>query len=801
MRLDRVHISLLYLKRLLSARPYTLIISGIVISLLLVYALSLPKRLFQDPYTTVLLDRDGQMLGARIAGDGQWRFPQGDSLPDNYIQALISYEDQYFYKHPGVNLFAIGRATIQNLRSRKVVSGGSTISMQVIRLSRKGKARNLLEKIQEVILATRLELRYSKKEILGLYAAHAPFGGNVVGIEAACWRYFGRGASSLSWAEAALLAVLPNNPALIHPGRNREALLNKRNRLLRKLQEKGYLDALSLELALAEPIPEQPLPLPSLAPQLLDRAIKEGHEEKSIVSSLHAYRQVQIENILLQHHRRLRENEIWNAAVLVLETQSGKVLAYVGNAREAGAKHDYQVDIIQAARSSGSILKPFLYAAMLDEGMLLPHRLLPDIPTVIDGFAPKNFNQGYAGAVPASEALVKSLNIPAVLMLREYRYERFHKLLQKVGITTLGRHPDHYGLSLILGGAETRLWDMAGAYASLGRVLEKYNDANTSFKYHQGDYHRPSWLWEEHLNPSRRNSNNGLLDAGAIWHSLEALTEVLRPDDQNGWQQFSGSQRIAWKTGTSYGHRDAWAIGINPEYTVAVWVGNANGEGRPGLTGVLTAAPLMFDVFDALPMAKSWFTPPKGTLHSSQVCKQSGYLAGPNCPEKVDLDITQAGKNSESCPYHQLLHVQQDEQYQVHAGCESLSRFQTKAWFILPPVMEYYFKNRNATYHPAPPMRPDCQGISLQFPMEIISPRKDAKIYIPTLLDGEKGEVAFQVAHKRPESRIYWHLNGEYLGSTIHQHEMGIFAQLGTHQLVLVDENGESLLREFEIIR
>ncbi|HEY9046726.1 MAG TPA: transglycosylase domain-containing protein, partial [Ohtaekwangia sp.] len=438
-----------------------LLVTGAVL-----YYFCLPLTLFQDPYSTVLEASNGALLSASIAPDGQWRFPETDSVPGKFADAIIVYEDKRFRSHIGIDILSMGRAFRQNIAARKIVSGGSTLSMQVIRLSRKGESRTIPEKVIEMVLATRLELRYSKEEILALYASHAPFGGNVVGIDAACWRYFGRDAKELSWSEACLLAVLPNAPSLIHPGKNRAQLKTKRDRLLDKLQAIGKIDAFTCSLAKEEPIPEEPQLLPRAARHLLTRMRADGLAGKKLQSTLDYALQQRVEQILQDHHDRLIGNRIHHAAAIVADIQTGNVIAYVGNIANGKNYRGDDVDVAVAPRSTGSILKPFLYAAMLDEGKILPRTMLPDIPVFINGFTPKNFSHEYDGAVPADKALIRSLNIPAVYMLRDYRYEKFHSLLKSLGMTTLSYPPDHYGLSLILGGGEGTLWDIAGMYAS-----------------------------------------------------------------------------------------------------------------------------------------------------------------------------------------------------------------------------------------------------------------------------------------------------------------------------------------------
>ena len=432
-----------------------------IIILLIAYSCCLPKTLFRVPYSTIVTDRHGELLGARIAADGQWRFPLCDTIPVKFARCLLAFEDQYFYYHPGVNPLAILRATWQNISSGRIVSGGSTLTMQTIRLSR-NRPRTVYEKILEIILATRLELRYSKNEILTLYASHAPFGGNVIGLDAAAWRYFSHPASELSWAEAATLAVLPNAPSSIYPGKGREALRRKRNRVLQHLLKRGDIDSVSYQLALDEPLPEAPRPLPSIAPHLVDHFSQENTGQR-IVSTIDKDLQQQIEHLAERRSKDFQQSNIRNLAILVIDLRSNQVVAYCGNIDFGGKVSGNQVDVITSPRSTGSILKPMLYYAALEEGLILPHTLLPDVPININGFAPQNFDHRFEGAVPADEALARSLNIPAVNLLQRYGVPKFYNLLRESGISTLSRPASYYGLSLILGGAEAKLEELYGS--------------------------------------------------------------------------------------------------------------------------------------------------------------------------------------------------------------------------------------------------------------------------------------------------------------------------------------------------
>ncbi|MEE1944170.1 penicillin-binding protein 1C [Pedobacter sp. KR3-3] len=768
----------------------------------LVFLLAWPKQLFKSPTSYVVEASNGELLSAAIASDGQWRFPVADSVPDKFAKCLTAFEDQRFLMHFGVDPVAMGRAMKQNLQSGSVVSGGSTISMQVIRLSRK-QNRSIWQKLIEMYLAMRLELGHSKKEILGLYAANAPFGSNVVGLEAASWRYYGRKAKNLSWGEMATLAVLPNSPSLVRPGKNAHKLIKKRNDLLDKLATLQYIDQATANLSKAEPIPTQPLPLPQYAPHLLNRFKEERRAlalpSTKLSSTLNYDLQLKVNELLKRYNNRYKANGINNIAALVLDVKNAKVVSYVGNNYQPENKElESHVDMIKAPRSPGSTLKPLLYASMLSDGLLLPHSLVADIPTQIAGYTPQNYDLGYDGAIAADKALSRSLNIPAVKMLQQYKYERFYDQLKKLHFSTLNKPADHYGLSLILGGSEVTLWDLASSYMGMARTLNHFNEYQGRYNPH--DYDAPSYVKnKEQTSTKKELEPNSVLDHGAIWATFNAMEEVMRPGDEGLWEQFSSSQRIAWKTGTSFGFRDAWAVGLNPDYVVCVWVGNADGEGRPGLMGIEAAAPVLFDIFRLLPNA-NWFQTPKTKLKKITVCKLSGFKAGENCPEKISELVPFAGEKTRLCPYHQLVHLDATGTYRVTDKCESPAKMQHVKWFVLPPAMEYYYKIKNSDYKPLPPFKPGCDEPSNQLPMDMIYPKNNAVVYIPVELDGTRGKVIFNVAHRNPKTKIYWHIDENYIGSTQSFHQMALNPTPGKHTLTLVDEKGERLVQVFTIL-
>jgi penicillin-binding protein 1C len=771
---------------------------SIILLFLIIYFFCLPRTLFSEEYSTVIYDREGDLVGARIASDGQWRFPEDSAVSDKFKTAIVTFEDQYFRYHPGFNPVSLFRSAIRNLRAHKIVSGGSTISMQVIRLYRDKKKRTVLEKILETFLSTRLEFGYSKNDILRLYSSHAPFGGNVVGIDAASWRYFGRSPKNLSWAEAALLAVLPNSPSMIHPGKNRQNLEKKRNRLLQKLYYIGAIDQEMYKLSLLEPLPLKPLALPDICPHLTE-ILKAQNNGKAVKSSIKKSVQDNINRMVSDYYYQLKVNEIHNACVVVIEVNTGNVLAYVGNIPQECATVDGQnVDLIQASRSTGSILKPLLYTAMIQEGIILPGTLIPDIPTRIAGFKPDNYDLSFDGAVPAKRALARSLNIPAVRMLQSYGIPKFQNFLQKLGMTTLVYSPDHYGLTLIVGGAEGKLWDLTGIYAGMARTLNYYNLYND---YSNNLLHIPNLTFSKGKIEGKNSSftTTPFLNAGAIWSTFDALIEVNRPDEEAGWVNLSSSRKIAWKTGTSYGFRDAWAIGTTPEYVVGVWVGNADGEGRPGLTGVGAAAPLLFRVFNSLPQT-TWFDKPFDELEKEAVCKQSGYRAGTYCDEIDSSYLVRAGLKTEICPYHILVHLSADGKYRVSSKCEDIEDMIHKHWFVLPPAMEWFYRRKNVFYSQLPPLKPGCLDEERLEMMELVYPTDVLKIFIPREIDGTPGRTVFEIAHRNTNAVIYWHIDKEYVGLTKGIHQISVAPAAGKHLLTVVDNNGRTLSRWFEVV-
>ena len=760
---------------------------------------SLPEPLFTAPQSFIAKDREGRLLGAKVAADGQWRFPPARSVPNRFVTALLHYEDKRFFNHVGIDPLALLRAAYLNVKHQRVHSGGSTLSMQVIRMSRQRPDRSIPEKLIEMMLAVRLEIAYSKNEILSLYAAQAPFGGNVVGLEAAAWRYFGRDAGELTWAEACTLAVLPNNPAMVHPGRDRAALLEKRNGLLVRLHARGVLNTIELDMARREPLPLAPAPLPRTAPHLLDTLIHAYDVPGATFdTTLDLALQQQVREIVARHGDELEKLDIRNAAALVIDNDSFDVLAYVGNS-DYGDHNGYAVDLVPRPRSTGSVLKPLLYATMLQEGELTPATLVPDVPLHFAGYMPENFDRVYRGAVPARYALAQSLNVPAVYMLARRGVTPFYDFLRHLGMTTLHRAPNEYGLSLILGGAEGTLWELTSLYANLA-YLAKADRVRGEVSYRQARV-----LARQGTATQARSD----LGSGAAWLTLQALVDVARPGNDAFWRRFSSSQKIAWKTGTSFGQRDGWALGSTSRYTVGVWTGNANGEGRPGLTGVNTAAPIMFEIFQRLPHS-GWFARPEHQLTTLSVCREDGYLANADCPHATTT-VPRGSAFSQSSPHYRRVHLDATGQWRVDSRCESVASMQTRSVFVLPASQEYFYRKLHGEYRPLPPWRADCRagtGAAKQdsgrgderAPIDVLYPAARTILYIPVDLGGRRSRTVFEAVHREPERTVFWHVDDEYLGATTTFHQMALDVSAGQHRLTLVDDHGNRVERAFTVL-
>lgn len=749
-------------------------------------------------YSAVLLDKHDAFLSAKVACDGQWRFPITKKLPETYKQALIFYEDKNFYRHFGIDPFALVRAFYQNLKNGKVISGASTISMQLARLCLKNKSRSIFTKLEEMYLTIGFEFLYSKEKILQLYSGLAPFGSNVVGLETAIWKYYHKRLEDLSWAEASLFAVLPNQPSMLHLSKNREKLLLKRNRLLRDLTNSNIISQDVYSLSIEEPLPDKPLVLPRNAPHALEYAIKLKGDATIMNSTIDLNLQNEVIRISRNHHRIFKANEIHNLAVLVVENKSGNILAYLGNSMDSSVVRNADVDMVHAPRSSGSVLKPLLLVAMMDLGLVGPGSLVPDIPTLINGFRPENFSRQYSGAVSCREVIQKSLNVPSVLMLKEYGIPVFYANLKRFGFSHLFRPWEDYGLSLILGGAEVNMADLARAYAYLAHTLNVYQDHQQKYPDFS-DYHL-RLLKNEKPHQNILNSNPDLQTAGAIHHMFQSMRLHGMNQEEFNIHTRNSLSPIALKTGTSFGYKDAWCVGVNPDYTVVVWIGNANGMARPGLIGIQTAAPLMQEIIQLLPAERDW-TIPYDDMVFIPVCRQSGFTPGRYCTDIDTQYLPKASKLLKTCTFHQKIFLDTTLNFRVFKDCES--QIVEANWFVLPPAMEYFYASAHPEFKAMPPLREDCRekGAEQFRTLAFIYPNHNAQIMIPVDLDQQKNPMIFKATHRDPGAEIMWFMDNTYIASSNYPFELTFIPPPGRHHFMIMDREGHSSVIKVDVAK
>ncbi len=728
---------------------------------------------FDDPYSHVYVDKDGQLLAAYVAADGQYRFPQRESAAGKYLEALILFEDKDFFLHHGISLKSIGGALIQNIRAGRIVRGGSTITQQTIRLARKDPARTYIEKIVEAVYALKLDFTQSKKEILQAYIGHAPFGGNIVGADTAAWRLFGKRLSHLTWSEAALLAVLPNAPSSLHVGKRRAALKLKRDRLLVRLARQNHWPSETLTRRQLEPLPEKPIPFPQDASHMtlspVSRTSANTHWHKT-----HLDRALQrtVQGLVDRHVSRLENRVADHAAALIVDVKTGQVKAYVGNTlRENMGHHN---DMIRALRSPGSTLKPFLYEAALERGLRTTESLVADVPTNFSGFHPRNYFKKYLGAVPMRDALTRSLNVPAVELLSEYGVDPFLSRLKILGFNHLDRDASHYGLSLVLGGAEVTPWELARAYLHVARSA-------------QGQTNMTPVHFEGSLAPI-----NTRLKQGSSYLVSEVLTGTKRPGTHTHWDMtdsFTSQQHISWKTGTSHGFRDAWSVGYTKDNVVVVWVGNADGHGNAELIGSVAAAPLFFDIWSRLPTSTSFEA---GDVRGVKLCSHSGHIAGPNCGQTVDGVVAESAVGHSLCAHCEQIWLDGHGE-RVNETCAAEGLHTRKA-FLPPAAWRNHLPEGSFEQFQ---WSQACLGDARE-QIELTYPPADYEILLATDLDGEEPSFQATVAYQGG-GRLYWYLDKQFMGYTKDSHVLSLSPRPGQHQLDVFSEKGAHVARSFVV--
>lgn len=705
------------------------------------------KSDIEGRYSQIVLDDRDNIIGAYLNSEEQWQIKGVEEIPPTLKLAVINYEDRKFYSHNGVDYLAILRAIKTNLLEKKRV-GASTITMQGVKLYKR-RERTYLSKIEEIIESYKLENNLTKDEILQLYLNNAPYGSNIVGYETASQLYFGKSAKNLTWGEGATLAVLPNSPGVIWVEKNRDKLLAKRDNLLKTMYERGVIDERQYRLAIKEPLPKERKYFNSLAPHLTRRLVAE-YSDRIIKSTIDSEIQRKIERVAKEYGEYLNNRGIKNCAILVVDNLSGEVKSYVGSQDFYDFKRNGQVDGVTAQRSVGSVLKPFLYALSIDEGIISPKSKLLDIPLYFSNFTPQNANKKYQGLVEAEEALKKSLNIPFVNLLVEYGGEKFFYFLKEVVGFSQSDYST-YGLSLILGTKEMSVEDIAKLYYGLSQYGE-FGD----LKYIRGE----------------KNKKTRLISKGASYLTLKAMEGVQRFGVDN---LYIGRDGVAWKTGTSYGQRDAWAGGISPRWSVVVWCGNFTGEGNRNLSGVVSAGQLLFKIFNLLPNKNESFEKPQGEFKKIKIDKESGYRLKYSVPSE-EIDYPVGAKSLKTSPYYKKIFVD-SKGMEIDSRSEEFANSTEKIVLSYPIELLDYLARENIDISKEKDER-----------IKIIYPLNEVKIYLPKDFD-EMKKLIVKVAN--PQNRkIYWYHNGKFIYTGKEIEKAFDFPQ-GEHRLTLVSENGE----------
>ena len=718
------------------------------------------EKIFEDRYSVSVLDNNGNIIGVYLNKNEQWHLKSIDKIPEKLKTAVMVFEDKNFYSHNGVDLSAVIRALKDNIFEGRR-TGASTITMQAVKMAQP-KERSYFNKYLEIVHAFKLEKYYKKDEILKMYLNNAPYGGNIVGYKTASYMYFRKSPKELTWSEAALLAVLPNSPGLMNVEKNREKLIEKRNFLLKKLYEKNFINERQYEISLKEPVPDKRYSFPVLAPHLVRRLVNENKDKKIIKSTIDSEIQKKTEKGVKDYSEFLKLSGINNTAVLIINNKNYEVISYAGSQDFYDFKNNGQVDGITAKRSPGSLLKPFLYAKVIDEGIAAPQSKIPDVPLYFSNFSPQNANKKYYGMVEMRDALIKSLNIPFVELLKDYGEDKFFYFLKDI-LNFEDRNPERYGLSLILGTKEFTMEEIGILYSGLANYGNFKN-----LKY-----------TEESTEEERQ-----LLTKGASYLTLTTMRELERP----GMEKFYREKNpVSWKTGTSHGRRDGWAAGITPEWTVVVWTGNFTGEGNPNLTGVYTGGNLLFNILKILPKTEKDFIMPSD-LEKIEVDKETGYRLKYDVPYK-EIFYPKDAKPLKASPYYKKIFINKNGE-EIDSRDESFNEREEKYILVYPLEVVNYFVRENL----------DVSNIfsekTAKKTIKFIYPKNNLKIIVPKDFDGEKSLIVKIANIKNQE--LYWYVNKEYAGKS-REKERSFNFKKGEYEIAVVSESGETAKINFQV--
>jgi penicillin-binding protein 1C len=718
---------------------FGVVVVGVCLSFLLAnWVFPLPDRI---EYSTIITDDKGEVVHAFLTRDQQWRMKtELSEISPLLRKTIVEKEDKYFYYHPGVNLLAMVRALGRNILHMRRTSGASTITMQVAR-ALEPKKRTYWNKIVEVFRAEQLEWKYSKGEILQMYLNVVPYGGNIQGVKAASILYFKKNPDHLSLAEITALSIIPNRPSSLVMGRNNDRIVEERNKWLQRWERERVFTAHEIEDALAEPLTATRGVIPAYMPQLSLKLKKRGGP--IVHSTIQLNTQLKVEKLVRDYSRTLALKNIHNAAVVVIDNRTHRVVSYVGSADFHDALNAGQVNGAAAVREPGSTLKPLLYGLCIDQGLLTPKRTITDVPVNYDGYAPENYDKRFNGYVTMEYALEHSLNIPAVKSLKALGKDKLIEKLSKCDFRQIDRDRKKLGLSIILGGCGATLEEMTGLYSIFAN---------------EGVYLRPRYTTTDSAGMGER-----ILSPAAVFMINETLSKVNRPDFPLNWQATLHLPKIAWKTGTSYGRRDAWSIGYNKHFTVGVWAGNFSGLGVPELSGANVATPLLFTVFNTIDYDDdaAWFAKPED-CDVRMVCSETGLPPDGFCRNLVTDYFIPLVSTARKCDNRQEVFLSADGKLSYCRSCLPPGGYKKKWFTVVPPEMKEYYDANHITYDLVPPHNPECEKVFKEGGPVVTSPANGSE-YLINRKDPEPLLLRCRVTND--VAKVYWYINDKFYRS------------------------------------
>jgi penicillin-binding protein 1C len=719
-------------------------------------------------YSIIVTDNKGTLINGFLTADDKWRMKtELNEISPLLRKTIVAKEDKYFYSHPGVNAVAVGRAFFKNLFRMKRTSGASTITMQVARALEPRK-RTIAAKAIEMFRALQLEWKYDKDEILQLYLNLVPYGGNIEGVKAASLLYFKKNPDHLSLAEITALSIIPNRPSSLQIGKNNDLIIKERNYWLKKFAADKLFTTKEIEDALNEPLNAYRSTVPHFIPHLAYR-LKKQQGGNLIQTNIILNTQLKTEKLVEDYVRSLRLHNIHNAAVVIIDNSTHNVIAYVGSGSFVDTTDDGQVNGAAAIRQPGSTLKPLLYGLCIDEGLLTPKSVIEDVPVNYSGYAPENFDQKFNGYVTMEYALDHSLNIPAVKSLQRLGKDVVIEKLKSVDFQQIKKDQNKLGLSLVLGGCGTTLEEITGLFSAF---------ANS------GLYYAPNYVKTDNKKSVR------VLSPSANFMVTDILSKVNRPDFPLNWQATERMPKIAWKTGTSYGRKDAWSIGYNKKYTVGVWVGNFSGQGASELSGANTATPLLFKIFNSIDYNNDgdWFTPPE-EMGIRQVCSESGLSPGLNCTNLLTDHFIPLVSSTSVCHHLQEIKISADESISYCMNCAPANGFKRKMYKALSSEMRYYFSVNSISFENVPPHNPDCEIIFKGNGPNITSPLNGNEYFI-----SKNSPEPLQLAASTGNdvSKLYWYVNDQFYKTTSANEKQFFIPGEGPTKISCTDDKGRN---------